>query len=438
MRPIRKISTILGLLILVTGIAVSTFLVQKGKEFLTRAGPETEPSEVKITNLSESGFTVSWITETAVVGSLKYGETSSLELSALDERDILKGKVNQYTTHHVSLTSLKPNKKYYFKIISGKGTYDEKGAPYTLTTLSLLSSGSSLEPAYGTVSKPDGSPAENAIVYLTVKDSPSLSALVKSSGNWLIPLVNLRTNDLASYLSLPEEEILEISIQAGPEGTAFARIESGSRSPVPNIILGKNYNFLAQKQSSPGVTPTITPTPFPSPSPQGESGFSLPLSSSPSATPKFEAISPASGSALIDSQPLFKGKGVPGEKVTITIQSPETLTGMATVDKNGLWSWTPPQNLTPGEHTVTLSSLDNTGKPQTLSYKFTVLASGSSVSEPATPSATPTATVSATLPATPSAVPITADFNPTFWLVFLGIYLLILGGGRFLLTKRFS
>jgi hypothetical protein len=84
----KRIPTIVGIFLLLLGITAGVYLVEIGPEsFTTRAEPEIIPSDVRITNVSERSFTVSWRTEAATIGLVRYGTTSNkLDLSALDYR----------------------------------------------------------------------------------------------------------------------------------------------------------------------------------------------------------------------------------------------------------------------------------------------------------------------------------------------------------------
>lgn len=422
----------MGILIIGLGIGATTYLTQNFPQFLGRAGEETVPAEVKITNISESGFSVSWLTKKKTTsGAVKYGETASLGQTALDDRDQVKGKMGEYSTHHVTLKYLKPGTTYYFEILSAGQTYDNNGEPYKVATGARIStSPPSLDPAYGMVVKLDNTPAEGAILYLTLPGTSSLSTLVKSSGNWLIPLNLARTADLVNYFTSKGEEVEEIFVQGGNEGTALATVSIQNDSPVPNIVLGKNYDFRATALAIPSPSPTFQPSPPPpavtTPTTAPRVGFGA-LSTPPEGY-SLTLSQPATGAAL-PGQPVFRGTGIPGKTVTLEINSPATYRGTATVDQNGNWSWTPLENLPPGEHTVIATSTNENGLLQTVTQKFTVLASGSQVTESATPTATPTlvATTSPTPVATISPPPTTANLTLTFLFLTGGVLFVILG-----------
>ncbi|HKY74363.1 MAG TPA: fibronectin type III domain-containing protein, partial [Patescibacteria group bacterium] len=114
----KRIPTILGIIFLVSGLGVGIFIVNQGTGgFLPKASPETTPKNVKITNISDNAFSVSFITDTATPGYIKYGtEADKLQSQTSDDRDQLSGAVGQFTTHHITLRSLSPATPYYFAI----------------------------------------------------------------------------------------------------------------------------------------------------------------------------------------------------------------------------------------------------------------------------------------------------------------------------------
>lgn len=437
----QRIPTILGLLLLISGIAAGVYLVQKRGVWFLRAEPKATPQQIRITNISDNSFTVSWITEIEVLGFVKYGVTPSLTETVVDERDKISGKTTPYFCHHVKVASLSPGTKYYFKIGSGKGLFDNQGKLFEVTTAFVLGPPPAADTVYGTILKPDGAIAEGVLVYLSLANSIPLSALTESSGNWAIPLSVARTVNLSSYITYdPDASVEEIFVQGGPLGTATAVVTTKNDSPVPPITLGKSYDFReAKPQPEAGVSPTPT---------LSTTKFSL----QPLATPlpreeELKITNPEEGEEIVTQNPEIQGTGPSENMITITLESPETFTAEVTINEDGSWSWTPPANLTPGEHTVTVVLRDGTS----VSRRFTVLAAPEgefpaftatpsteaspsptplltpSPSPTATPTATPTVAPRTGLPATEEGVPEPGYLTPTFIVCLMGIVLILSG-----------
>lgn len=85
-------------------------------------------------------------------------------------------------------------------------------------------------------------------------------------------------------------------------------------------------------------------------------------------------LNPTSSEKVSDLTPSFEGTAKPNETVSITINSPQTITTQVKADANGNWSYIPTTNLTPGNHTITISSRDSNGVLKTITQTFSVLA----------------------------------------------------------------
>src|SRR3989344_5713873 len=58
----RKVITILSTVLLLVALPVSVFLVGKQQNLFLKASPEEVPKEIKIANISDNSFSVSWFT----------------------------------------------------------------------------------------------------------------------------------------------------------------------------------------------------------------------------------------------------------------------------------------------------------------------------------------------------------------------------------------
>ena len=455
MRKEKKIPTLIGIAVLLLGLVAGVFLVQNAQQWFLKAEQGIIPENVKITNVSESSFTLSWTTQKPIIGYLVYGETTSLKYRSPDRRDPSEEK--PMMTHYIEVVGLKPQTKYYFKI--GSGTlYDNQGKPFEITTGPTLAKNPASDIVQGTILKPDGAPAEGAIVYLSLPNAAPLSAYVTSAGNFIIVLTNARTGDLSSYVVYDKEATVEdIFIQAGPTlGTATAVATTKFDNPLPTIVLGKSYDFreqqtavepggleesnLQQKAETTGLT---TPP---------SSKFSFKTiegltESSPSGD--LNIINPTSNENINTQKPEILGTGKPGSRISVTVKSQTAQSGQAIVDVKGNWSWSVPENLSPGEHTITASFTDAEGLLHTVTRNFTVLAAETSnlpsveSSPSATPTVTPTPTPIATdiartkMPSTEDGVPSSGNFLPTLFVFLAGLIFLISGISFPKIIKKF-
>ncbi len=438
----KRIPTIIGLLVLIIGVIASVFLIKERTRWFTRAVPETTPKQIQFTNVTDSGFSVSWVTDEATAGFVRYSETDQLDQVARDDRDEMANETGNFTTHHVTLYNLKPATTYQFQIFSAGQAYGKDGRYHQVTTAPALTSPSPpSDVAYGTVNNQAGSPAEGAIVYLSLPGATAQSALVKASGNWVIPLNLARSEDLSGYAQYDKQvTVLDIIVQGGGLGTATAMATTRNDSPVPTITLGKTHDFREYSPPSPPPEDTSEAT--------ESSKFTLEeMEATRSATRAAEVaiINPSEEETVNTQKPEFAGTGPAGKVLDITIESPQVYTDTLVVDESGNWHWTPPANLEPGEHTITITYEDDWGREKSLSHTFVVLAAGESdlPSLTATPSGEPTPSPSpspsispspsvtpsgrVSMPSTEEGVPGAGYLTPTFLVFIMGLGLISFG-----------
>jgi len=92
---------------------------------------------------------------------------------------------------------------------------------------------------------------------------------------------------------------------------------------------------------------------------------------------------------------MIRGMSVAKKPVTITISGETIESGATQSDAQGVFVYTPKKVLSPGKHTVTVTSKDAKGKPIALTHSFLIFKSGTQVLGDATPSGeltTPTPT----------------------------------------------
>lgn len=386
----KRIPTLLGLLTIIVGIGITSFLTQTGVIFTGQASPSDEPTNVQISNITDTSFTVSYTTDGAVIGSLNVGQNTSLGATALDDRD---KTLVEHKAHVITVKNLNAETSYFFSITSGQNTFLKDGGLYSVKTGPPLDS--TLATERGTVSGkvvlPDGSSAADTIIYLNIAGAQALSTLTKTDGSYNLQLSLIRTTDLSTYYTIPEETTAKISAY-GNSLSSQATLTSGKLDEVPTITLSQNYDFTISTSPISGTVPLATSSAqtFPSATP----------SSSLNTTPQI--LTPQEDQSFSDDQPLFRGKAQPNEDVVIEIHSDDAISAKVVADANGNWTYRPESTLSPGNHTISITTRDSFGILKTITQQFTVFASGSQVGESATPSATLTPTITPTLTVTPT------------------------------------
>lgn len=434
----KRIPTIIGIILLLTGAITGVILVSKETGFLSRAAPEFAPQELTVTNISENSFTISWTTQQNTIGFINYGlDPSSLNETEQDDRSEVTNNPGEHQTHHITIRGLQPQAIYYFKVGSGGNNqfYDNSGQPYTVTTASDLGAPPAADTAYGEVVNNADAPVEGAIIYINLPNAARLSTTSKNAGQWAISLSTARNKDLSSYANYdPQTSTMDILVK-GPAGQSSRLVTTtGNDQPVATITLGQDYDLSKQQDvlEEPETDNVEAST---------ESSFDLsPIGQVTEITEELTIINPSDeGETVNTQQPEFKGTAPAGTVLTITVNSTHEITDSTTVNPDNTWNWSPPQGLEPGTHEITVQFTDDEGILQTISRSFIVFAAGES-EDPAfsaTPSATPIPTPSPTpelspearvsQPSTESGVPQPGSTIPTFIIFSLGLIMTISG-----------
>ena len=208
-------------------------------------------AEVKVTNVRDTSFTVSWSTNVMATGWVNYGTSSantstglstSLNQTAYD--DCGANAIGK--NHHVTIHGLSPQTTYYFEVVSGATVDDHEDSYYqaiTGPTLELPASDS----IYGRVFEEDGlTPAEGVIVYVILRDADGvgdpgeagvMSALVDSEGWWHANLGNARLADGSNVFAYSAAgDVVTLAAQSAGVGLVTQTIDTGDLRPAAPLI----------------------------------------------------------------------------------------------------------------------------------------------------------------------------------------------------------
>jgi hypothetical protein len=397
---------ILLLVILFFGIKLS---LQKTSLF-SKASGNCLPEGVQVTNLTHHSLDLSFITSSPCLSILQ-----------IDNR-YFENFQGSSLTHYFRVDNLQPKSDYQYSISSGGQNYQL--SEYKVKTASkpaLEASTSNL--AWGKIIKADSSPSPNTILYLTISGALPLSAITDQNGQWHISLANSFTDSKDSWFSPPDSAPEDLIVYP-PEGTLTQISHTTSQNdPVPDIIIGQNY--------------------LSNPSPSGLGSLKSD-SLSPSSNIKLEINNPTESENIHTLRPDIFGVGPANSQLVIKLESSPVFEDSVITSTDGSWNWSPPQNLTPGPHTLSVSYQDAAGLIKTIQRSFIVeAASGDEIlSFSATPSATiritPTSvptpvptiipttipTIRTSKPSTKSGVPVTGSSLPGLILVLSSIFAL--------------
>ena len=428
----NQIPTILGVAILLSGLIAGVVFLNMRRVFRIGADASIAPKDIRTSNVDDSSATISWTTDKETSGFVVWGEDQG-SVSTV-EQESQEGESS--FTHSVSLTGLTENKSYFYKINSDGQPFDNNGIAWEFTTGPRLSLSPSSYIVSGSVITPSGQPAKDALIYINVAGYLA-STTTSDMGNFIFQVGSLRTQNLQNYVQLnPAQTLLEISVQAGPSGVASVQIFSQSANPIPPIVLGQVYDLRNSKPNQEGQNPDAN-LKLPEDAESASKFNVAQTESSPSPTTVIlESLD--EGEIVTSTKPAFFGRGPDGESITITVESENPITQEVSIATDGTWTWSPPTDLSPGAHKVTVSWVDAGGITRILTRNFIVQA-GEVPAFEATPSqtlsptaipaasATPKPTVIAS--ATPSAVPVpdTGALTPTVFMSIMGIGMIIFG-----------
>jgi len=417
-----KLPTILGMFILLISIATGVYLINSKQLFKLAANVEALPKNVRVTNITDSSVTVTWTTDIESKGFVKWGKGEmSLGKIALEEGS------DKSSVHSANLIGVETASNIFIKINSDGNDYDNDGISWQAKTTSLKITQQNSKIASGTVLRSDGSTPAKSLVYLSI-NGLILSALTSDEGNYVIPMSTYINN-------ISDNTLIEMSIQGGLLGMSQAVIYPKSIKFTPTIILGKTYDFRSLPQTDDSSLPKSNLR-VPE-SVEISSRFEVTKIVIPIDTNAVTLESIDEGEIITTTDPEFFGSAPKNAEIEILVES-ELQTENITASKNGKWKWSPPNNLEPGEHKITLKWRDTTGVLRTLTRSFIVQAAEGPAFE-STPSATPTnfatSTPTSTSSATPKATktptttapptPVTGGLTPTIGLFIMGIGVLM-------------
>ena len=218
----KTIPVLAGLLIIAGGILAGVGAVQYQTSRQAMASENFAPSNLKITNVSDTGFSVSWITNVATEGYVVYGEMAdNLQLKTVDDRDKDQNVPSDYFIHYVSILGLKPGSWSYFKVGSGKSEFGLGEENFKVQTGVTITDQPAADAAYGQVVTENNDPAEGAVVYLQVPGAGLLSSLTKPSGAFAIPVSGARSEGLDKFVKLNKDnDLISVWVENGSLGSS--------------------------------------------------------------------------------------------------------------------------------------------------------------------------------------------------------------------------
>lgn len=231
-----------GRLFLILGIILAGLLLLAYA--LKLIEPSSEPQNILVSNITDQQVTVSWTTAKATRGLIVISENGQFPILPTFAKEVFKddgekklARQRFYTTHHITIGNLTPNKTYQYLIYQGW----KKIIQGQFTTGPTLSGISAPNPVYGRIISARKTPLVGALVYLQAetneKKSALLSTLTNSEGRWNLDLGNLRTKDLKFTYKISSNSAEMILVEGANKGRGKAFTTSGKDQPWPDIII---------------------------------------------------------------------------------------------------------------------------------------------------------------------------------------------------------
>ena len=252
--------------IAITALAACFSATASGSPTVVRPAASST-RDVRITDVRDSSFVVSWVSESAEVGTVQWGAASGgLSNTSTDVR----GATVSSTVHFVRITGLVSATAYAFDVVTGRSTDDLGGAHFKATTGVPQNPGQP-DSIYGTVVDQAGAPVRDVLVYLTVRNSNGstsgqMATIINPNdkGYWISSLDNARASNGQGGFSVSPDSQLEILVEGGSLGSASSKTTvATARAGAPAIALPGRMSQAPSASSTPmTVYPTATQLPL--------------------------------------------------------------------------------------------------------------------------------------------------------------------------------
>lgn len=248
-----KIPTILALALLITALSLGIMLFVYYHKLEEKNKIALSPKNIKVVNITNTQATLVWQTDQPAQGTIFYG-TSNLNQKQLDDRDVNQPK--ERISHFVTLRNLNAQTNYSYKIRSQKFTFPQDKSLFFNTAPDTKSvqdqDFTNISPLRGVLLNTDLTPSDDSLIFLNIPGISELATFSTISGNFIMPLVNLRTSDLKSLFKITGKIDAVLTIQKGLLESKIQLKLPAENQILPPLTLGQNINlddYLASSQS---------------------------------------------------------------------------------------------------------------------------------------------------------------------------------------------
>lgn len=239
-----------GIIVLIVGLVFGVFMIQQNQNVRLGAYVEAKPENVRITNVTDSSFVVSWTTDKNTKGFVSLINQGNY---------VTQDSLNNGLTHYVVVENLKPLTEYKFELNSDGIFFDNNGINWSVKTGQRLLPNSNSITISGNVVSATNKPIRQAIVFVFINGS-HLSTVTQEDGTWILPLSGAMNKEKNNYISISEDTNAEILVITGGDSGTTAMTKVVSSNPMPPIIIGgaNDYrNIEVEKEQIPEASVII-------------------------------------------------------------------------------------------------------------------------------------------------------------------------------------
>ena len=173
---------------------------------------------LRVTSVSDQAFTVTWVTDVASSGGVRWWPEGNLALAST-----LADSRGASSVHVVTVGGLLPSTRYAFDLLADFTTDGNGGAHYVVATGPTLGV-TPPDTVAGTVVRATSGAPGRAVAVLTVDagdgSSASIAGVADASGRWQLDLGALRASSRLAVLPYTTTTVLSLEVIAGTDGYA--------------------------------------------------------------------------------------------------------------------------------------------------------------------------------------------------------------------------
>lgn len=131
-RDLNKLIAILVISLITSAIPLGLNLTKQKTTLTSQAGPELIPKELIVSEVTTSGFDISYSTDKAQLSIIRISTSADMKENS---RILSHPQENKLSNHLIEVENLDPNTTYYTEVLSGSEWYNHNDKPLEITTL---------------------------------------------------------------------------------------------------------------------------------------------------------------------------------------------------------------------------------------------------------------------------------------------------------------